>query len=101
MAPERDELYRSDKDELLEAYREYEESRQKIGLRELLLILLVLIALIALFFPKIYIANEIYYTSRTINKLLDQYEILKEENRLLRQRLEQERFKNQVLDTIF
>ncbi|MRI83084.1 MAG: hypothetical protein C6I00_01560 [Nitratiruptor sp.] len=94
-------MYRSDKDELLEAYREYEESRQKIGLRELLLILLVLIALIALFFPKIYIANEIYYTSRTINKLLDQYEILKEENRLLRQRLEQERFKNQVLDTIF
>ncbi|MRJ03183.1 MAG: hypothetical protein GXO19_02285 [Epsilonproteobacteria bacterium] len=94
-------MRRADREELLEAYREYEESRQKIGFRELLLVTLIVAVILALFLPKVYLANEIYYTSRKINKLLDQYEILREENRLLKQRLEQQRFKNQVLDTIF
>ncbi len=65
-----------------------------------MLVLLSVLLVMMLIFPKIYLSNQIYYKSRTINKLLDNYQILKEENRLLRQKLEYERYKNQVLDTI-
>ncbi len=90
---------RSEKDELL---RSYDESQSTlIGPKELIIAFLVLAIALLILMPKIYLANEIYFTSRKINKLLDEYEILKEENRILKQRLEQERFKTQVLDTIF
>ena len=92
---------RSEKDELLKSYERYEIASKQIGLRELIIAFLILIIALLILMPKIYLANEIYFTSRKINKLLDEYEILKEENRILKQRLEQERFKTQVLDTIF
>ena len=92
---------KKDQAELLESYEEYESKTSFISIGDLVLGLLLVTIALFVFLPKIYLANEIYYTSRDINKLLDQYEILKEENRLLKQRLEQEKFKNQVLDTIF
>ena len=92
---------RRDQEELLSSYEEYESSRSFIGTTELIMVFLLLLLALALFFPKVYLSNEIYYTSRKINKLLDQYEILKEENRLLKQKIEEERYKNQVLGTIF
>ncbi|MRI58509.1 MAG: hypothetical protein C6H99_03270 [Epsilonproteobacteria bacterium] len=85
---------------LLEGFEEYDESRELTIIDLLIVVVAVLVAL-TLFVPKIYIANQIYYKSRNINKLLDDYEILKEENRLLNQKLEKLRFKTQVLDTIF
>ncbi len=85
--------------ELLESIEEIERNSLDVGYF-IYVVLLMLLALL-LFVPKIYLANQIYYKSRTINKLLDDYEILKEENRLLTQKLEYERYKNQVLDTIF
>ena len=39
--------------------------------------------------------------SRDISKLYGEYSILKEENRVLKQNLENIRFKNQILDTIY
>ena len=54
-----------------------------------------------LILPKIYIKNQIYYMSRDISKLYGEYSILKEENRVLKQNLENIRFKNQILDTIY
>ncbi|BCD68230.1 hypothetical protein [Nitratiruptor sp. YY09-18] len=92
-------MERSDKEQLLESI---DLKRQKgVGISELIYVLFALILALALFFPKIWLSNQIYYKSRNINKLLDDYEILKEENRLLRQKLEYERYKNQVMDAIF
>ena len=92
---------RSEKDELLESYDDYRQAASRIGYKELVIAFLLLVIALLVFMPKIYLTNEIYFTSRKINKLLDEYEILKEENRILKQRLEQERFKAEVLDTIF
>ena len=54
-----------------------------------------------LLFPKIYLTNAIYYKSRDIAVLQREYDTLREENRVIRSRVEAMRFKNQVLDTLF
>ncbi len=74
---------------------------ENLNFRLLLGALLVMLTLLILILPKIYLKNEIYYNSRDISKLYNEYSILKEENRVLKQKLEYIRFKNQVLDTIF
>ena len=53
-----------------------------------------------LYFPKIYIKNNIYYTSKDINKPFGHYISLKEENRFLVQQLEDMKFKNQIIDSL-
>ncbi len=64
-------------------------------------VFLVLFTVLIVVLPKIYLKNEIYYKSRDISKLYNEYSILKEEHRVLKQKLEYIKFKNQVLDTIF
>lgn len=51
-------------------------------------------------FPKIYLRNNIYYTSKDINKLYAHYISLKEENKFLSQQLEDMKFKNQITDSL-
>lgn len=68
--------------------------------QSLLIVLAVSLALLGLYLPKIYIKNNIYYTSRNINKLYSHYISLKEENRALYTQLEDMKFQNQILDTI-
>lgn len=74
---------------------------KNLDFRFLLLIYLVMGVGFLVILPKIYIKNQIYYMSRDINKLYGEYSILKEENRILKQNLENMRFKNQILDTIY
>ena len=50
--------------------------------------------------PKIFIANEIYYTSRDIGTLRDKLGVLNEENRELKSKLEQIRYQNQIIDNL-
>lgn len=90
----------AEKQELLDAIEEVERTKG-LEVSYLFFTIFVIALVFALIVPKIYLTNQIYYKSRSINKLLDDYEILKEENRLLTQKLEYERYKNQVLDTIF
>ncbi|RXK07896.1 hypothetical protein [Halarcobacter bivalviorum] len=66
----------------------------------LLFVLGALILALVLFFPKIYLANNIYYVSKDINKLYGHYISLKEENKFLAQQLEDMKFKNQIEDSI-
>ncbi|AXH12447.1 hypothetical protein [Halarcobacter bivalviorum] len=66
----------------------------------LLFVLGALILALILFFPKIYLANNIYYVSKDINKLYGHYISLKEENKFLAQQLEDMKFKNQIEDSI-
>ena len=85
--------------ELLSTFEEAGSS--ELELKDLIVTFLIIAIIFTLVVPKIYLSNEIYYKSRNINKLLDDYEILKEEHRLLKQKLEYVQFENQVLGTIF
>ena len=63
-------------------------------------VLLLLLVVMAIFFPKVYLRNNIYYVSKDINKLNTQYISLKEENRFLKQQHEDALFKNQIMDSL-
>jgi len=63
-------------------------------------VLLLLIIILIVFFPKIYLRNNIYYVSKDINDLNSQYISLKEENRFLKQQHEDALFKNQIMDSL-
>lgn len=90
-----------DKNELLEQYDAEQKIERNLDFRFLLLVYMVMFVSFLLILPKIYIKNQIYYMSRDISKLYGEYSILKEENRVLKQNLENIRFKNQILDTIY
>jgi len=66
----------------------------------LVFVLVVLILALFLYIPKIYISNNIYYTSKDINRLYSHYISLNEENIFLSKQLEDMRFKNQVIDSL-
>lgn len=70
------------------------------ALQSLLIALFILIILVILFFPKIYLRNNIYYVSKDINKLHAHYISLQEENKFLAQQLEDMKFKNQIIDSL-
>jgi len=73
----------------------------KLDFKSSLFIVLTFIILsFVLFFPKIYLRNNIYYISKDINRLYDHYISLKEENKFLKQQLEDTKFKNQIIDSI-
>ncbi len=90
-----------DKNELLEQYDAEQKVEKNLDFRFLLLVYMVMFVAFLVILPRIYIKNQIYYMSRDINKLYGEYSILKEENRVLKQNLENIRFKNQILDTIY
>jgi len=91
----------NDKNELLEQYDAEQKVEKNLDFRFLLLVYMVMFVSFLIILPRIYIKNQIYYMSRDINKLYGEYSILKEENRVLKQNLENIRFKNQILDTIY
>ncbi|NVJ53498.1 MAG: hypothetical protein HWD90_07365 [Campylobacteraceae bacterium] len=73
----------------------------KLNSRNSLLIVFgTLLLTLILFFPKIFLANNIYYVSKDINKLYAHYISLKEENKFLAQQLEDMKFKNQIEDSL-
>lgn len=66
----------------------------------LIIVAIGLISALILYFPKIYLQNNIYYVSKDINKLYAHYISLKEENKFLAQQLEDMKFKNQIEDSL-
>jgi cell division protein FtsL len=50
---------------------------------------------------KIYLSNQIYYESKTVNKMQTEVSLLKAEKVMLQQSVEALKFKNRVEDTIF
>ncbi|MDH4943687.1 hypothetical protein [Sulfurimonas sp. C5] len=91
----------SDKTELLEEYDNLIKVKQRLDFNYFLYMLLVITFIAVFAFPKIYINQQIYYTSRDIAKLQVEYETLQEENKLIKSSVESIKFKNQVLDTMF
>jgi hypothetical protein len=91
----------SEKSELLDEIESVLDSDKSLSFANFGYVLLSLIFASMFIFPKIYIQQQIYFKSREISKLKDEYDTLKEENRLISTSVESIRFKNQVLDTLF
>ena len=91
----------SEKTELLEEVNLVLNPQKELDANYLIYVLLSILFVVVVLFPKIYIQQQIYFTSRDIAKLKGEYDTLKEENRLIRSSVESIRFKNQILDTLF
>ncbi|AJC94453.1 hypothetical protein [Campylobacter volucris] len=85
-----------DKYELLDSIKT--EENKNLSLRHLSYAGVILIFALLVFFPQIYIRNQIYYISRDIADLRSQEWVLDEENKELQRQLEAIYFQNQVLD---
>ncbi len=66
----------------------------------LFMVFILLFIALFLYFPKIYLKSNIYYTSKDINRLYAHYISLQEENIFLSQQLEDMKFKNQIRDSL-
>ena len=91
----------NDKLELLDEVESVLNPKKKLDVNHLIYVLLSMILVIAIVFPKIYIQQQIYFTSRDISKLKSEYDTLKEENRVISSSVESIRYKNQILDILF
>lgn len=91
----------SEKNQLLGEINSVINPEKKLDFSYFVYVLASIVFVLALLFPKIYIQQQIYFQSRDIAKLQSEYEMLKEENKLIRSSVESIRFKNQILDTIF
>lgn len=67
----------------------------------ILIALSAMIIALALFIPKIYIRNNIYYTSRNIIQLQTQLDSLNEENKHIKKQLEDIKFNNLTYELDF
>jgi len=77
------------------------ESPQNIEFRYLLSTIGVILIIGVITFPKIYIQQQIYFTSREVTKLKSEYDILQEEHKIISASVEKMKFKDNILDTIF
>lgn len=91
----------SDKIELLDEVDLVLNPQKELDVTYLLYVVLSILFVVVILFPKIYIQQQIYFTSRDVSKLKGEYDTLKEENRLIKGSVESIRFKNQILDTLF
>ncbi len=91
----------SEKTQILDEVEEILAPSKKLDFRYLFSILLLMSLLFTFLFPKIYLQNQIYYKSRDISVLKREYDALKEENRIIKTKVEGMKFKNQILDTLF
>lgn len=66
----------------------------------IIIVFICLFVALVIYFPKIYLRNNIYYVSKDINKLYAHYISLQEENKFLSQQLEDMKFKNQIIDSL-
>lgn len=78
----------------------YETPTQNLSKTSLFIAIGIAFLVMIATLPKIFIANEIYYTSRDIGTLRDKLGVLNEENRELKSKLEQIRYQNQVIDNL-
>lgn len=91
----------SDKTQLLDEVAGVIAPQKSLDLNYLAYVLLIMLFLFLAIFPKLYIQQQIYFKSRDISKLKNEYDILKEENKLISASVESIKFKNQILDTLF
>ena len=91
----------SDKHEILDEIDTIISPPSSLDARFLIVFLLIMSITLLILFPKIYLQSQIYYKSRDIAVLKREYNALKEENHIIKNKVEAIRFKNQILDTLF
>ena len=91
----------SDKKLLLDEIVEINTPNNNFGILFFIYSIFTLSFILMFAFPKIFIQQQIYYKSRDIAKLEAEFDILKEENKLIQSSVEIIKFKNQILDTLF
>lgn len=91
----------SEKSDLLDELDDIKTQSRQITVGYFFYTILLLSFVGVLVFPKIYITQQIYFKSRDIAKLKHEYDTLKEENKIISASVEEIKFKNQILDTLF
>jgi hypothetical protein len=77
-------------------------TREKgIPLSTIVISLVSMTIVLIMAFIKIYISNKIYYESRTVNRIEANVEALREENEMLKTKLERLKYKSRITDAIF
>ncbi|WP_169778135.1 hypothetical protein [Campylobacter curvus] len=89
-----------EKEELLEFHDDEQKREINLSFKTLVMVYLAMFIALAIFLPKIYIANQIYYISRDIADISGKRDMLLEENRALSIKLENLRYKNQILNSL-
>ncbi|RDU64363.1 MULTISPECIES: hypothetical protein [Helicobacter] len=77
-----------------EAVLEVDFISKEIPFKVVCMLMIAMFAIFLLFMPKIYIRNNIYYTSRNLIQLQAQLDSLNEENKHIKKQLEDIKFKN-------
>lgn len=88
----------SEREELLQLHDLEQGYETNLNFRTLVMVYLAMLVALVIFLPKIYIANNIYYLSRDVSEISGKRDVLLEENRALRSKLENLRYKNQILN---
>lgn len=86
------------KNVLLEGFSNATKEDRNLNFNHFLFAALFVSFALFLFIPQIYIRNQIYYLSREIGTLRTEENVLNEENKDLKRKLENMRFQNQILD---
>ena len=89
-----------EKEELLTLHDEEQKREVNLSFKTLVMVYLAVFIALALFLPKIYIANQIYYISIFFQAKGGIRDMLLEENRALSIKLENLRYKNQILNNM-
>ena len=79
--------------------KKYKANGITMGMIFLLILSMSFVLLLALI--KIYLSNQIYYESKTVNTVQQEVSTLKAQKLMLQQKIEALKFKNKVTDTIF
>lgn len=77
-----------------EAVLEMDLTAKEIPFKVVCLVFVAMFIALSLFVPKVYIRNNIYYTSRSLIQLQAQLDSLNEENKHIKKQLEDIKFKN-------
>jgi len=91
----------SEKNDILEETQAIISPEESIDAKFLRNVITVIALVLMVVFPKIFIQSQIYYKSRDISSLTREHDALKEENRIIRSKVEHLIYKNKILDTLF
>jgi len=90
-----------EKDEILSEIDTVLGDKVNLDFNFLVSVMMAISLVLLLAFPKVFLHSSIYYKSRDISALEREYKSLKEEHKIISTEVEQKRFKNQILDTLF
>lgn len=91
----------NERDEILAEIDTVIGEQKELSFGFLLSVFMGVLLVLLLAFPKVFLQSSIYYKSRDISSLEREYRSLKEEHKIISTEVEQKKFKNQILDTLF